>query len=75
MGNDQSYMSGLELDQKAKEVTDYFAHYSASLNSVHQKHLSVFVGERLVGGSLWVSQTPLEKASKVCFTTEHRCIF
>lgn len=65
MGNEQSYMTGLQIDQKAVEATDFFTHYSASLNSVHPSNLSVFIGERLVGGSLWLSQTPLEKISKV----------
>lgn len=65
MGNDQSYMTGLEIDRKAVEISEFFTHYSASLNSIHPSNLSVFIGERLVDGSLWQTQTPLEKISKV----------
>lgn len=65
MGNEHSYMTGLQIDQKAIEVSEFFTHYSAYLTSVHPSNLSVFVGERLVGGSLWQTQTPLEKISKV----------
>lgn len=74
MGNDQSYMTGLQIDQKAVEVCDFYTHYSASLNSIHPSNLSVFVGERLVGGSLWQAQTPLEKISKVTKKRYHSII-
>lgn len=65
MGNENSHLSGLQLEEKAVEVTDFWIHHSASVNSGNITNLSVFVGEPLVGGSLWVNQTPLEKASKV----------
>lgn len=70
MGNEQSYMTGLQIDQKAVETTDFFSHYSACLSSAHPSELSVFIGERLVSGSLWLSQTPLEKISKVIDTVK-----
>lgn len=65
MGSEQSNMTGLHIDQKAIEVTDFFTHYSACLNSIHPSNVSLFIGERLVGGALWQTQTPLEKISKV----------
>lgn len=65
MGSEQSQISGLELEEKAVEVTDFWTHHSAAVNSGNFTNLSVFIGEPLVGGSLWMSQTPLEKASKV----------
>lgn len=67
MGNDQSQLSGLELENKAVEVTDFWTHHSATVNLGNITNLSVFIGEPLLSGSLWVSQTPLEKSSKVCF--------
>lgn len=70
MGNEHSYMTGLQIDGKAVEVTDFFTHYSAFLTSIHPSNLSVFIGERLVGGSLWQTQTPLEKISKVKYRLE-----
>lgn len=63
MGNEQSNLSGLELDEKAVEVTDFWTHHSATINLGNS--VSVFIGEPLVSGSLWLSQTPLEKATKV----------
>lgn len=65
MGNEQSQLSGLEVEEKAVEVTDFWSHHSASVNAGNVSNLSVFVGEPLVGGSLWLSNTPLEKAGKV----------
>lgn len=65
MGNDQSQMPGLEIDEKAVEVTDFYAHYAATLDSSNIATLTVFIGEPLIGGSLWLLQTPLEKSSKV----------
>lgn len=65
MGNEQSQIPGLEVEQKAVEVTDFWTHHTATVNSGNVTNLSVFIGEPLVGGSLWISQTPLEKASKV----------
>lgn len=65
MGNDHSQMSGLEINKKAIEVTDFYAHYTATLDSSNITTLSVFIGEPIVGNSLWNTQTPLEKLSKV----------
>lgn len=68
MGNERSQMSSVEIDQRAVEVTDFYAHYAATLNNgSNPVNLSVFVGEPLVGGTLWQTQTPLEKASKVLY--------
>lgn len=65
MGNDQSQMAGLEINEKAIEVTDFYAHYTATLDSNNITTTSVFVGEPIVGNSLWLIQTPLEKLCKV----------
>lgn len=65
MGNEQSQISGLEVEEKAVEVTDFWTHHSAIVNSGNLTNLSIFIGEPLIGGSLWITQTPLEKSSKV----------
>ncbi|KAJ8910361.1 hypothetical protein NQ315_004977 [Exocentrus adspersus] len=66
MGNDQSQMSGIDIEEKAVEVSDFWTQHSACvLNSDSVTNLSVFVGELFVEGSLWTTQTPLEKFSKV----------
>lgn len=67
MGNEQSQISGLELEEKVVEVTDFWIHHTATVNSGNVSNLSVFIGEPLIGGSLWITQTPLEKASKVIY--------
>lgn len=63
MGNDQSNLPGLEFDSKAVEISNFWALHSATINSI--TIISLFIGEPLVGGPLWVKQTPLEKATKV----------
>lgn len=63
MGNYQSSLLGLELEEKAIEVRDFWTHYWATISSGNT--VSVFVGEPLVSGSLWITHTPLEKSTKV----------
>ena len=65
MGNDQSQLSGLEIQKKALEVTDYWTLHSADVNFGNCNKISVFISEPVVGGSLWLKQTPLEKCGKV----------
>lgn len=66
MGNEHSQMNGLELEEKAIEITDYWTLYSALLNtSSGETRLSIFKGEPVVQGQLWANKTPLEKAAKV----------
>ncbi|KAF5284068.1 hypothetical protein FQA39_LY17117 [Lamprigera yunnana] len=72
MGNEQSNVIGLELDEKAVEVTDFWIHHSATMSSGNCG--SVFVGEPLVDGSLWWSQTPLERSAKCLMLYRHPSI-
>lgn len=66
MGNEQSQMPTLEIDKKAVEVTDFYTHYTATLECNNLTTVSVFIGEPIVGNALWLTkQTPLEKLSKV----------
>ncbi|KAK4883434.1 hypothetical protein RN001_006753 [Aquatica leii] len=72
MGNEHSNLSGLEYDEKAIEVTDFWIHHSATMGSGN--YISVFIGEPLIDGSLWWSQTPLERATKCLMLYRHPSI-
>lgn len=72
MGNETSQLSGLEIDEKAVEVTDFWTHHSAVMHNENVTPLSVFIGEPLVSGALWINQTPLEKATKVILCTTYQ---
>lgn len=69
MGNENSQMAGLEIDKKAVDVTDFYMHYAATLNANNVTSISVFVGGSVVVGTLWYSDTPLKKATKVIFVS------
>lgn len=75
MGNDQSQLPGIEIEEKAVEVSDFWAQHSACvLNSDSVTNLSVFIGELFIDGALWTVQTPLEKYSKVSILSKNCCI-
>lgn len=65
MGNESSKLTGLEIEEKAVEVTDFWTHNSALLDNDNNTSLSVFIGESFVEGPLWTIHTPLEKMAKV----------
>lgn len=66
MGNETSQLAGLEIEEKAVEVTEFWSHNSATLYNETITSLSVFIGDSFVEGSLWSTLTPLEKLTKVC---------
>ncbi|XP_022909202.1 protein-associating with the carboxyl-terminal domain of ezrin [Onthophagus taurus] len=74
MGNEQSLSSSTEINHKAIEVTDFYTHHSASVNFGNVNNLSVFIGEEVLDGSIWIKQTPLEKSSKNLMVYRHPCI-
>ncbi|KAI4459452.1 scy1-related s/t protein kinase-like [Holotrichia oblita] len=74
MGNDQSQFSGIDVKEKAVEITDFWSHHSANINFGNFNKLSVFIGEPIVDGSLWLKQTPLEKSCKHLMIYRHPCI-
>lgn len=66
MGNEQSHVSGIEIEEKAIEVSDFWSQHSATINnSGNLTNLTVFISDLLVSGPLWTTYTPLEKTSKV----------
>lgn len=74
MGNEHSQLAGLEIDEKAVEVTDFWAHHAAYIDSEHSTNISIFIGEPVIGGSVWLSQTPLEKSTKYLMVYRHPSI-
>ncbi|GJQ72593.1 hypothetical protein Trydic_g1258 [Trypoxylus dichotomus] len=74
MGNDQSQFSGIDVQEKAVEITDFWSHHSANINFGNFSSLSVFIGEPVVDGSLWSKQTPLERSCKNLMIHRHPCI-
>lgn len=65
MGNENSRLPGLEIDEKAVEVNDFWSHSAATLYNDAVSPLSVFVGEAFVEDSPWPDTTPLQKMTKV----------
>nr|XP_023013396.1 protein-associating with the carboxyl-terminal domain of ezrin isoform X1 [Leptinotarsa decemlineata] len=76
MGNEQSELSGVDIDKKAVEISDYWSQHSASIlkSDGSCTSLSVFIGELFVSGSLWSTQTPLEKCAKNSMIFRHPCM-
>ncbi|KAJ8962134.1 hypothetical protein NQ318_018091 [Aromia moschata] len=75
MGNEQSQLPGIEIEEKAQEVSDFWSQHSANiLISDNVTNLSVFIGEQFLNEPPWTSQTPLEKNSKNLMIYRHPCI-
>ncbi|XP_053961067.1 protein-associating with the carboxyl-terminal domain of ezrin [Anastrepha ludens] len=68
MGNDSSRLKGLVIDKNSVEANDFWTLYNAesptTSNEDGKQLLSVFQGEPVVSGQLWVIQGPLERAIK-----------
>ncbi|KAL4709809.1 hypothetical protein ACJJTC_001263 [Scirpophaga incertulas] len=80
MGNESSQLSGLEIDERAIEVTDFWSQYQAKINDScryfslkSDGSVSVFKGEAALG-PLWSVLTPLEKFSNNLLKYRHPCI-
>ena len=68
MGNEKSALSGLEIDDKAVEITDFWTHHSASIRGDNPQSLSVFISEpSLHSDASFGKPSPLEKAAKVWY--------
>lgn len=71
MGNESSHLNGLEIEEKATEITDFWTHYQATFSDSCRYFslkgdgsVSIFKGEAVLG-PLWATSTPLEKCSNV----------
>lgn len=75
MGNENSQLNGLEIEEKGVEIADFWCQYQAKINDScryfslkSDGSVSVFKGEAAVG-PLWSVSTPLEKFSNVSYHT------
>lgn len=80
MGNESSQLNGLEIEEKAVEVTDFWSQYQATIKDScryfslkSDGSVSVFKGEAALG-PLWAVSTPLEKFSNNLLKYRHPCI-
>ncbi|XP_044758083.1 protein-associating with the carboxyl-terminal domain of ezrin [Coccinella septempunctata] len=75
MGNDSSHLAGIDIEDKAVEVADFWSQHTASVPKSKQlSNLTIFIGELFVNGPLWTIHTPLEKCSKNLMIYRHPCI-
>jgi len=66
MGNERSALRGLEIEDKAVEVTDYWMHYDATVHDSSLQRLSIFISEpSLHFTATFGKPSPLERAAKV----------
>lgn len=75
MGNDTSRLKGLVIDKNSVEANDFWTLYNAesptTSNEDGRQLLSIFQGEAVVNGQLWVIQVPLERAIKNLMIYRH----
>ncbi|KAL0122310.1 hypothetical protein PUN28_007208 [Cardiocondyla obscurior] len=75
MGNERSALRGLEIEDKAVEVTDYWMHYDASVHDSSLQKLSIFISEpSLHFTATFGRPSPLERAAKNFMLYRHPCI-
>ncbi|XP_037820658.1 protein-associating with the carboxyl-terminal domain of ezrin [Lucilia sericata] len=75
MGNEGSKLKGLEIDKNAVEANDFWALFNSvaatTTNEEGKQYLSVFQGEPVVTGQLWVAQGPMERAIRNLMIYRH----
>uniref|UniRef100_A0A1B0FA41 Phosphatase 2A Regulatory Subunit A helical domain-containing protein n=1 Tax=Glossina morsitans morsitans TaxID=37546 RepID=A0A1B0FA41_GLOMM len=75
MGNEGSKLKDLKIDKNAVKANNFWALFNAvassSTNDEGKQYLSIFQGEPVVTGQLWVAQGPLERAIKNLMIYRH----
>ncbi|XP_013103524.1 protein-associating with the carboxyl-terminal domain of ezrin [Stomoxys calcitrans] len=75
MGNEGSKLKGLIIDTNAVEANDFWALYNAvastTSNEEGKQYLSIFQGEPVVTGQLWLAQGPMERAIRNLMIYRH----
>ncbi|XP_055855424.1 protein-associating with the carboxyl-terminal domain of ezrin [Episyrphus balteatus] len=73
MGNDTSKLKGLVIDKNAIEANDFWTLYNAEVpqDSDSLRMVSIFQGEPVVNGQVWISQGPMERAVKNLMIYRH----
>ncbi|XP_012288202.1 protein-associating with the carboxyl-terminal domain of ezrin [Orussus abietinus] len=75
MGNEKSALSGLEVDEKAIEITDFWLHHNAVIQGSNPQNLSVFISEpSLHSWANFGRPSPLERNAKNLMLYRHPCI-
>lgn len=68
MGNEKSSLSGIEIEDEAIEVSNFWSQHSATIfESNVVTELTVFIEDstEFTRDTLWSSQTPLERFTRV----------
>ncbi|XP_075149417.1 protein-associating with the carboxyl-terminal domain of ezrin [Haematobia irritans] len=75
MGNEGSKLKGLVTDTNAIEANDFWTLYNAiastTSNEEGKQYLSIFQGESVVTGQLWLAQGPMERAIRNLMIYRH----
>ncbi|XP_055904654.1 protein-associating with the carboxyl-terminal domain of ezrin [Eupeodes corollae] len=73
MGNDTSKLKGLVIDKNAIEANDFWSLYNAEMpqDSEAVRMVSIFQGEPVVNGQVWISQGPMDRAVKNLMIYRH----
>ncbi|XP_066588545.1 protein-associating with the carboxyl-terminal domain of ezrin-like [Prorops nasuta] len=75
MGNEKSALNGLDLDEKAVELTDFWMHYGANIVNPNPQRISVFISEpSLHYSASFGKPSPLERIAKNLMLYRHPCI-
>lgn len=75
MGNEKSVLSGLEIDEKPVEITDFWIHNTATIHGYNARKVSIFTSEpSLHYAASFGNPTPLEKSAKNLMLHRHPCI-
>ncbi|KAK2583052.1 hypothetical protein KPH14_009090 [Odynerus spinipes] len=75
MGNEKSSLNGIEIDEKAIEITDFWTQYSASVQNYNSQRVSIFISEpSLHYTASFGKPTPLERIAKNLMLHRHPCI-
>ncbi|KAK0179472.1 hypothetical protein PV327_005222 [Microctonus hyperodae] len=75
MGNEKSALNGLEIDDKAIEITDFWLHHTGNLSGANPQNLSIFISEpSLHSTANFGKPSPLERTAKNLMLHRHPCI-
>ncbi|XP_059611314.1 protein-associating with the carboxyl-terminal domain of ezrin [Phlebotomus argentipes] len=76
MGSEQSLLKGLEIEEKATEVSDFWSVFAGELKTdTRTSLLTIFQGESVIStNQFWDKKNPLEKAIKNLMLFRHPSI-
>uniref|UniRef100_A0A6B2EGV2 Protein kinase domain-containing protein n=1 Tax=Phlebotomus kandelakii TaxID=1109342 RepID=A0A6B2EGV2_9DIPT len=76
MGNDHSLLKGLEIEEKATEVSDFWSVFAGEMKTdTRTSLLTIFQGESIINSNqFWHNKNPLEKATKNLMLFRHPSI-